>query len=118
MKGWQAENTQAVSMTQCFGCWTQCGIRARVDRETNQVIRIAGNPYHPLSHDRHIAYNTPLAEALKNMGGESGPEGRSTACARGATLMEGLHSPLRILEPMKRAGKRGEGNGSASALNN
>lgn len=109
LKGWQAENAQAVSMTQCFGCWTQCGIRARVDRETNQVIRIAGNPYHPLSHDHHIAYNTPLAEALKNMGGESGLEGRSTACARGATLMEGLHSPLRILEPMKRAGKRGEG---------
>lgn len=51
------------------------------------------------------------------MGGESGLEGRSTACARGATLMEGLHSPLRILEPMKRVGKRGEGNGSASALN-
>lgn len=49
-------------MTQCFGCWTQCGIRARVDRETNQVIRIAGNPYHPLSHDHHIAYNTPLAK--------------------------------------------------------
>ena len=43
------------------------------------------------------------------MGGESGLEGRSTACARGATLMEGLHSPLRILEPMKRVGKRGEG---------
>lgn len=34
---------------------------------------------------------------------------RSTACARGATMMESLDSPTRILEPMKRVGKRGEG---------
>lgn len=51
----------------------------------------------------------PLKTAFNKMGGESGLEHRSTACARGATLMEGLTSPLRILEPMKRVGKRGEG---------
>ncbi len=32
------------------------------------------------------------------------------------TLLESLYSPLRLLEPMKRVGKRGEGNGSASRL--
>lgn len=51
----------------------------------------------------------PLKTAFNKMSGESGLEHRSTACARGATLMEGLTSPLRILEPMKRVGKRGEG---------
>lgn len=29
--GWKENPEQVVSMTQCFGCWTQCGIRARVD---------------------------------------------------------------------------------------
>lgn len=109
ISGWQPNPQQVVAMTQCFGCWTQCGIRARIDRETNDVIRIAGNPYHPLSQDQHFAYNMPLETAFNKMSGESGLESRSTACARGATLMEGLTSPQRILEPMKRVGKRGEG---------
>lgn len=42
--GWQSTPGQAVSMTQCFGCWTLCGIRVRVDKQANQVLRIAGNP--------------------------------------------------------------------------
>lgn len=106
---WQPNTEQAVCMTQCFGCWTQCGVRARVDRANNKVLRIAGNPYHPLSHDHHFAYNMPIKTAFEKMGGESGLEHRSTACARGATMMESLDSPTRILEPMKRVGKRGEG---------
>lgn len=106
---WKENPEQVVAMTQCFGCWTQCGIRARVDTTKNEVLRIAGNPYHPLSHEKHFPYGMPLKTAFNKMGGESGLENRSTACARGATLMEGLTSPLRILEPMKRVGKRGEG---------
>lgn len=106
---WQPNTNQAVCMTQCFGCWTQCGVRARVDRNNNQVLRIAGNPYHPLSQDIHFGYNMPIKEAFEKMGGESGLANRSTACARGATMMESLDSPTRILEPMKRVGKRGEG---------
>ncbi|WP_312581387.1 tetrathionate reductase subunit TtrA [Atlantibacter hermannii] len=107
--GWQANPQQAVSMTQCFGCWTQCGIRARVDRQTGKVIRIAGNPYHPLSQEQHVAANVPVSQALAALGGESGLDARSTVCSRGATTLEALYSPLRILEPMKRVGKRGEG---------
>ncbi|MGY6028549.1 tetrathionate reductase subunit TtrA [Phytobacter sp. AG2a] len=107
--GWQHNPNQAISMTQCFGCWTLCGIRARVDKTANKVIRIAGNPWHPLSHERPFDSRMPFAEALEKMAGESGLESRSTACARGATLLESLSSPLRILTPMKRVGKRGEG---------
>lgn len=106
---WLPNADQAICMTQCFGCWTQCGIRARVDRTTNRVIRIAGNPYHPLSQEKHFPWQMPFASALEKMSGESGLADRSTACARGATLMESLYSPHRVLTPMKRAGKRGEG---------
>lgn len=107
--GWQNTPGQAVSMTQCFGCWTLCGIRVRVDKQANQVLRIAGNPWHPLSHEKPFPSTMPFAEAMTRLAGESGLESRSTACARGATLLESLTSPLRLLTPMKRAGKRGEG---------
>ncbi|CNG80185.1 tetrathionate reductase subunit A [Yersinia enterocolitica] len=106
---WQANPQQAVSMTQCFGCWTLCGLRVRVDTQQNKILRIAGNPYHPLSHDHHFPYQLPIGEALQRLGGEQGMTGRSTACARGATLLEGVDSPYRITEPMKRAGPRGSG---------
>ena len=107
--GWQSNPEQAISMTQCFGCWTLCGIRARVDKRSNKIIRIAGNPWHPLSHEKPFDSMMPFAEAMTKLAGESGLDDRSTACARGATLLESLDSPLRILTPMKRVGKRGEG---------
>ncbi|CNF14624.1 tetrathionate reductase subunit TtrA [Yersinia enterocolitica] len=100
---WQANSQQAVSMTQCFGCWTLCGLRVRVDTQQNKILRIAGNPYHP------FPYQLPVGEALQRLGGEQGMAGRSTACARGATLLEGVDSPYRITEPMKRVGPRGSG---------
>lgn len=109
LNSWHANPQQAVSMTQCFGCWTQCGVRVRVDRASGKVLRIAGNPYHPLSHEHHIDAAIPMAQALASLSGENGLDGRSTVCARGATQVESLYSPLRILEPMKRVGKRGEG---------
>ncbi|MGL5455949.1 MAG: tetrathionate reductase subunit TtrA [Enterobacterales bacterium] len=106
---WQQNTQQTIAMTQCFGCWTQCGIRVRVDRQTNRALRIAGNPYHPLSHEHHVDTSVPFSTAMAQLAGENGLDARSTACARGATQLEGLYSPLRILEPMKRVGKRGEG---------
>lgn len=106
---WQQSTQQTIAMTQCFGCWTQCGVRVRVDQQTNRVLRIAGNPYHPLSHEHHIDASVPFRTAMAQLAGENGLDARSTACARGATQLEGLYSPLRILEPMKRVGKRGEG---------
>ncbi|HDL3659423.1 TPA: twin-arginine translocation signal domain-containing protein, partial [Mannheimia haemolytica] len=87
---------QIVCNTQCMGCWTQCGIRARVDLNTNQVIRISGNPYHPLSSDKTLPFGMPIAKAELLLAGESGIENRSTACARGAAFLEGVNSPYRI----------------------
>ncbi|WP_308562854.1 tetrathionate reductase subunit TtrA [uncultured Klebsiella sp.] len=106
---WQQNPQQVISLTQCFGCWTQCGVRVRVDSQKGNVLRIAGNPYHPLSHEHHIDSSVPFSTAMEQLAGDNGLDARSTACARGATLLEGLYSPLRIREPMKRAGKRGAG---------
>lgn len=100
---------QVVSPVQCFGCWTQCGLRARVDTQANKIIRIAGNPYHPLSNTHAPAQETPVREVFTQLAGESGINNRSTACARGAALGEQLQSPYRLTQIMKRAGKRGEG---------
>ena len=100
---------QAVSPVQCFGCWTQCGLRARVDISQNKILRIAGNPYHPLSNTHAPAQETPVREVFTQLAGEAGLEHRSTACARGAALSEQLQSPYRLTNIMKRVGKRGEG---------
>ena len=41
--GWQPNPQQVISMTQCFGCWTQCGVRVRVDSKEGKALRIAGS---------------------------------------------------------------------------
>src|SRR5690625_2467623 len=100
---------KVVSPSLCLGCWTQCGVRVRVDQEKNEIIRIAGNPYHPLATTRPAPMNKPLREVLLNLGQEHGITDRATACARGNAMQQQVTSPYRILSPLKRVGKRGEG---------
>ncbi|MFA0438736.1 tetrathionate reductase subunit A [Vibrio sp. 10N.286.49.C2] len=100
---------QRVAPSMCFGCWTLCGLRVRIDNRNDEILRISGNPYHPLSHQNHIPFETPVKDAYLGLAGESGLEGRSTACARGNGMMEIRNSPYRITQPLKRVGKRGEG---------
>jgi tetrathionate reductase subunit A len=102
-------HNQRVAPSMCFGCWTLCGLRVRIDNRTDDILRISGNPYHPLSHQNPIPFNTPVKDAYLSLTGESGLEGRSTACARGNGMLEIRNSPYRITEPLKRVGKRGEG---------
>lgn len=102
-------HNQRVAPSMCFGCWTLCGLRVRIDNHTDDILRISGNPYHPLSHQNAIPFNTPVKDAYLSLTGESGLEGRSTACARGNGMLEIRNSPYRITEPLKRVGKRGEG---------
>lgn len=100
---------QRVAPSMCFGCWTLCGLRVRIDNQTDDILRISGNPYHPLSHQDAIPFETPVKEAYLNLAGEPGLDGRSTACARGNGMLEIRNSPYRITQPLKRVGKRGEG---------
>lgn len=100
---------QVVSPSLCLGCWTQCGVRVRVDQENNQILRIAGNPYHPLATTKPAPMELPVREVYAKLGTEYGLEGRATSCARGSAMQEQVDNPYRVLTPLKRVGKRGEG---------
>ncbi|KZK71518.1 tetrathionate reductase subunit A [Shewanella baltica] len=106
-----SNDDQRIANTMCLGCWTKCGVRARIDQKTDKIIRISGNPYHPLSSREHIDFNTPIKTAFVGLSAfqEQGLQGRSTACARGNTMLEQLDSPHRVTQCLKRVGKRGSG---------
>ena len=69
--------------TVCFNCESACGLLAWVDKDTMQVRKFEGNPAHPGSRGRN--------------------------CAKGPATINQVNDPDRILYPLKRAGKRGEG---------
>ncbi len=69
--------------TTCFNCESACGLLAYVDRDTLQVRKFEGNPEHPGSRGRN--------------------------CAKGPATLNQVMDPDRILFPLKRTGKRGEG---------
>ncbi len=102
---------QAMSYTMCMGCTTVCGVRVRVDKTTQSVMRVTGNPYHLLSTDKHIPYATPLKQSFVGVSRhqELGLAGRSTACARGNAVLAKLTDPNRVKVPLKRVGPRGGG---------
>ncbi len=73
----------ALVPTICFNCEAACGLIAYVDKDTNKIRKVEGNPYHPGSRGRN--------------------------CAKGPATINQVHDPERILYPMKRVGPRGGG---------
>jgi anaerobic selenocysteine-containing dehydrogenase len=69
--------------TTCFNCESACGLLAYVDPETLTIRKFEGNPEHPASRGRN--------------------------CAKGPATLNQVYDPDRILYPLKRTGKRGEG---------
>ncbi|NDC88898.1 MAG: formate dehydrogenase, partial [Bacteroidetes bacterium] len=69
--------------TACFNCESACGLLAYIDQETLEVRKFEGNPLHPGSRGRN--------------------------CAKGPATVNQTYDPERILYPLKRVGKRGEG---------
>lgn len=69
--------------TICFNCESACGLLAYVDKETLEIQKFEGNPTHPGSRGRN--------------------------CAKGPATKNQIYDPERILYPLKRVGKRGEG---------
>jgi anaerobic selenocysteine-containing dehydrogenase len=67
--------------TLCQGCTTACGVVATV--QDGRLLTIAGNPEDPNS--------------------------RGSICAKGAAGPSVLYDPYRLLYPLRRVGKRGEG---------
>ena len=69
--------------TICFNCESACGLLAYVDKKTFEIRKFEGNPAHPGSRGRN--------------------------CAKGPATHNQIYDPERILYPLKRVGKRGEG---------
>ncbi len=69
--------------TTCFNCESACGLLAYVDPATLTIRKFEGNPEHPASRGRN--------------------------CAKGPATLNQVYDPDRILYPLKRTGKRGEG---------
>ncbi|MFQ5651171.1 MAG: molybdopterin-dependent oxidoreductase [bacterium] len=69
--------------TACFNCEAGCGLLSYIDKETLRVRKFEGNPYHPGSRGRN--------------------------CAKGPATINQINDTERILYPLKRTGKRGEG---------
>jgi len=69
--------------TICFNCEAACGLLAYVDQQTLKIQKFEGNPVHPGSRGRN--------------------------CAKGPATLNQVQDPERILYPLRRVGKRGEG---------
>jgi anaerobic selenocysteine-containing dehydrogenase len=69
--------------TVCFNCESACGLLAYVDKTSLEIKKFEGNPVHPGSRGRN--------------------------CAKGPATHNQIYDPERILYPLKRVGKRGEG---------
>ena len=69
--------------TICFNCEAACGLLAYLDKETLEVRKFEGNPHHPGSRGKN--------------------------CAKGPATINQVNDPERILYPLKRVGKRGDG---------
>jgi anaerobic selenocysteine-containing dehydrogenase len=66
----------------CFGCWLQAGVMATV--EDGKVVKLRGEPGHPVN--------------------------QGWICERSKAFVEHLYHEDRLNYPLKRIGKRGEGN--------
>lgn len=84
-KAWprRKEKRYLLVPTTCFNCESACGLLAYIDRETLEVRKFEGNPEHPGSRGRN--------------------------CAKGPATLNQIQDADRILYPLKRTGKRGDG---------
>lgn len=107
----KANPDQYMAYTMCEGCTTMCGVRVRIDKQQNRILRVTGNPYHLLSTDEQIPYATPVKESFVSLSRfrEQGLTGRSTACGRGNAVLSKITDPNRVRVPLKRIGPRGSG---------
>jgi anaerobic selenocysteine-containing dehydrogenase len=79
----KVEKRYALIPTICFNCEAACGLMAYVDKDTKQIRKLEGNPYH------------------------AGSRGKN--CAKGPATLNQINDPGRILYPLKRVGPRGSG---------
>ena len=56
-----------VAFNHCWGCCTMCGVRLHIDEAQDKVVRVAGNPYNPLSASHAVPMSMPVSEALRGL---------------------------------------------------
>ncbi len=95
----------------CLGCYSSCGNRVKVDKNTGKIINVYGNPYNPNNAFPHLDEEAPLTEAYLSFSSYQDKVNaqRGTICARGNATLESHYDPMRITVPLKRAGARGSG---------
>ena len=79
----KVERRYSLIPTICFNCEAGCGLLAYVDKDHLRVQKFEGNPAHPGSRGRN--------------------------CAKGPATLNQIYDSERIVYPLKRVGKRGEG---------
>jgi anaerobic selenocysteine-containing dehydrogenase len=79
----RVERRYSLIPTICFNCEAACGLLAYVDKQKLAIQKFEGNPAHPGSRGRN--------------------------CAKGPATLNQVNDPERILYPLQRVGKRGEG---------
>ncbi|HYL60949.1 MAG TPA: molybdopterin-dependent oxidoreductase, partial [Candidatus Acidoferrales bacterium] len=79
----KVERRYSIVPTICFNCEAGCGLLAYVDKDSLKIRKFEGNPEHPGSRGRN--------------------------CAKGPATLNQVNDPERILHPLRRVGKRGEG---------
>ena len=95
----------------CLGCYSSCGNRVKIDKRSGQIVRVFGNPYNPTNAEPHLKLEDPLTESYLAFSRykDKGHQARATLCARGNATLQAHYDPYRVLVPLKRADKRGEG---------
>jgi anaerobic selenocysteine-containing dehydrogenase len=81
----------------CQQCNTQCGIKVKI--LGGVAVKIDGNPFSPWNLVPHLDYATSVADTATL---------DAPLCPRGQAGLQAAYDPMRIVQVLKRAGKRGE----------
>lgn len=99
------------AFSKCFGCFNVCGVRCSIDKETDRVVRICGNPY-ALTNNAGDPFpmTMPPRKAMEALSLATGApqQNRATLCGRGNAVIDAFEDKHRVLQCLKRVGKRGE----------
>ena len=91
----------------CVGCYSSCGNRVKMDRETGRVLSVGGNPYNPACAYPYLDFEAPLTEAYQTMSYANGKGNllRGSVCAILAFLLyKSLEKVFDRLIPRKKTG--------------
>ena len=95
----------------CLGCYSCCGTRVKINKKSGQIVNVNGNPFNPNNAEPHLPMQASLEDAYRAFSSfqDQGLRHRGALCANGQGTLQAHYDSFRILTPLKRAGKRGEG---------